>query len=133
MTKTAKAKFKNTSYTPNAYGSAPGPSLGRVAIEREFEGEMIGKSMAELLTCQSPSAVAYVGSDQFTGTLQGRSGSFVFQHTGILEGGRLIPAGYIVPGSGTAGLSGIRGTVTISVTPDSQHWITLDYTLPAGE
>lgn len=90
---------------------------------------MIGTSTAELLTCQAATAVAYVGSDQFTGTLQGRSGSFVFQHTGILEGGRLIPAGYIVPGSGTAGLSGIRGTVTISVTPDGQHWIALEYSI----
>lgn len=129
MSKTAKAKFKNTTYTPSTYGTAPGPTLGRVSIQREFEGEMIGTSGAELLTCQGVNAVAYVGSDQFVGMLQGHSGSFVFQHTGILESGRLIPAGYIVPGSGTANLRGIRGTVTISVATDGQHWITLDYNI----
>jgi hypothetical protein len=124
----ARSKFKNTSYQPSPYGASQGPALGRVAIRREFDGEMQGFSLAELLTCQPAAVVGYVGSDQFEGKLAGRSGSFVFQHTGILEGGKLTPAGYIVPGSGTGELAGIRGSALISVTADGQHTLDLDYT-----
>ena len=44
-----------------------------------------------------------------TATLEGRTGTFVLQH-GAWEGGQW---GYVVPGSGTGGLAGLRGTAVL--------------------
>ena len=49
----AKAGFKNTSHDQAAYGeSTDSPPLFRVSMQREFEGDLVGSSTAELLTCQ---------------------------------------------------------------------------------
>ena len=87
----AKAGFKNTSHDQAAYGeSTDSPPLFRVSIQREFAGDLVGSSTAELLTCQiSQERFSYVGTDRFTGKLRDRSGSFVFQHGGKHENGSL--------------------------------------------
>ena len=125
----AEANFKNTSHNHSRYGDfVDGPPLARISIEREFEGDLNGRSTAELLACQpSQDLFSYVGTDRFTGRLGDRSGSFVFQHGGKHEKNTLHPFGYVVPGSGTQELQGLVGEVTISVTPKGEHTITLDY------
>ena len=125
----AKAGFKNTSHDQAAYGeSTDGPPLFRVSLQREFEGDLVGSSTAELLTCQiSKERFSYVGTDRFTGKLRDRSGSFVFQHGGKHENGSLQPFGYIVPGSATGELHGLFGDVKISVAATGEHSVELDY------
>ena len=129
MTHQAKATFKNTFHDHAAYGE-PGeaPPLSRVSIQREFEGDLVGKSTAELLACQpAQDRFSYVGTDRFTGQLKDRSGSFVFQHGGRHEKGALHPFGYIVPGSGTGGLQRLFGEIEISVTAADEHSVEWDY------
>src|SRR5882724_9678393 len=113
MTHHAKSVFKNTSHDHVAYGeSGEAPPLARISIQREFKGDLIGKSTAELLACQpAQDRFSYVGMDHFTGQLKDRSGSFVFQHGGRHEKGILDPFGYIVPGSGTGELQGLFGDI----------------------
>ena len=84
--------------------------------------------MAELLICPStPDQLGYVGADRFVGRLGEHAGSFVFQHGGAIEQGVLRPFGYIVPGSGTGELRGLRGEARISVTAAGEHMLTLEY------
>src|ERR1041385_8399698 len=99
----ATASFKNTSHDQAAHGEpGDGPPLSRINLAREFTGDLVGKSTAELLACTSgPDRFGYVGVDRFTGRLKGRSGSFVFQHGGMHDKGTLRPFGYVVAGSGT--------------------------------
>jgi Protein of unknown function (DUF3224) len=125
----ATATFKNTSHNSERYGAAVDePPLSRVSIEREFAGDLIGNSTAELLACQpSQDRFSYVGTDRFTGRLKDRSGSFVFQHGGKHEKGILHPFGYVVPGSGTQELQGLLGEIKISVTSTGEHTVELDY------
>lgn len=125
----ANASFKNTSHDQAAYGeSTEGPPLSRISMQREFEGDLVGSSTAELLSCQpSHDRFSYVGTDRFIGTLKDRSGSFVFQHGGKHENGLLQPFGYIVPGSATGELQGLFGDLKISVTATGEHSVELDY------
>ena len=46
---------------------------------------------------------------RFRGQLGGRQGTFVLQGSEIVENGRIKATWFVVPGSGTGGLSGLRG------------------------
>jgi hypothetical protein len=69
----------------------------------------------------------YVGIDHFTGALDGRTGSFVYQHGEMHDQGARRPFGFIVTGSGTGELAGLRGDLLISASADGAHQVKLDY------
>jgi len=46
---------------------------------------------------------------RFRGRLGGRHGTFVLQGSEIVENGKIKATWSVVPGSGTGGLSGLRG------------------------
>ncbi len=72
----------------------------------------------------------YAGMDEFRETIEGREGSFVYQHGGLHDAHASSAFGFIVSHSGTGGLREITGNVEISVTENDEHRITLDYDLP---
>jgi hypothetical protein len=59
---------------------------------------------------------SYVTMMQITGTLDGRSGSFVLAGSGTYDGTTAAGESLIVPGSGTGGLAGISGSASSSST-----------------
>ena len=110
--------------------------LSRATIHKTFRGALDGEGVGEGLLCQADAedymaGAGYVVSERVTGTLDGRSGSFVMQHGG-LAGPGLEPRtfGHIVPGTGTGDLAGLSGTVEIGRDAEGKHSITLDYDLP---
>jgi hypothetical protein len=128
-----EAEFDVIGWEPTPYGDSSGPVLSRVSVRKNFNGDLEGRSSAELLMCQADSkdyaaGAGYVGSELVEGKLAGKSGSFVIQHGGIMGPGVDEPtiSGNIVPGSGTGELSGLRGSVTITQSQDGQHRISLD-------
>lgn len=65
---------------------------------------------------------AYVSVMQLSGTIAGRSGSFVLRGNGDFDGTTARGAMEIVDGSGTAGLAGITGTArSVSTHADYPH------------
>jgi hypothetical protein len=122
--------------TPYAEDADDGPHLSRATVRKAFEGDLVAESTAELLLCQADledlaAGAGYVASEVVTGTLAGRSGSFVMQHGGLSGGGSAPHVfGSIVPGSGTGELEGISGSVNLDVAPDGTHTLALDYELP---
>ena len=50
-----------------------------------------------------------VSMQRFRGTLRGRQGTFVLQGSEIVENGKIRATWFVVPGSGTGDLSGLRG------------------------
>ena len=113
-----------------------GPSLSRAIVRKKFDGDLVGDSRAELLMCQADTAdleagAGYVASEVVTGSLGGRSGSFVMHHWGVSGGGEAQQTGgHVVPGSGTGELAGLSGSLEMSVDADGAHTLTLDYELP---
>lgn len=105
--------------------------LGRMSIDKVFSGDLQGTSKGEMLSALTAvkGSAGYVAIERVTGTLQGRSGSFMLQHLGTMNRGTPTLTVLVVPDSGTEGLAGIAGSLSINIA-DGQHFYTLDYTLP---
>jgi Protein of unknown function (DUF3224) len=123
------ATFENTKHEPVPLGEGNGSiARSKVKAQRKYKGALAGESEGDLLVCQtSETAFGYVGMDLFKGSLDGRAGTFIFQHGELHADGKVSPFGFIVTGSGTDALKGIEGTVSISVSPDWVHTITLNW------
>jgi hypothetical protein len=134
MSTRATASFDVTGWDATPYEEpAEGPHLSRVTIRKVFRGDLDGESTGEGLFCalSDPGAGAgYVVSERVVGTLDGRNGTFVLQHGGLVGDG-LAPRsfGHVVPGSGTGGLAGLRGEATFSAAEGGGHTLVLDYDL----
>jgi Protein of unknown function (DUF3224) len=126
----ASSPFTNDRYDEEPYSESEGSEFSRVHISRTFSGDLEGASTAELLIAKSEGGGGYVGHDRITGSLAGKSGGFVFQHTGLMGPEGVTNTGTIVPGSGTGELDGITGDGTMLADEDGNHSLTLEYELP---
>lgn len=104
---------------------------GRMAIAKQFHGDLEGTSRGQMLTAMTAvdGSAAYVAIEEFQGTLHGRSGAFALQHSGTMSRGAQELSVRVVPDSGTGELAGIAGEMTIEIA-DGAHSYTFDYTLP---
>lgn len=107
------------------------PLLGRMSISKQFSGDLAGSSVGEMLSARTavPASAGYVAIEFVSGTLAGRSGSFVLQHSSTLAQGEVVQSIQVVPDSGTDGLTGLSGNMTID-NSDGTHRYTFDYLLP---
>ena len=127
----AAATFTNHSHDEQPYDDRDGTVLGRVRIERTFEGDIAGEGTAELLTARAADGTAvYLAFDRIAGRIADREGSFVLAHRGTVTSEGASTAGEVVAGSGTGGLRGLTGTAEIAV-EDGVHRLILDYELSA--
>jgi len=125
----ASSSFTNDRYDEDPYAAADGTELSRVHISRTFTGDLEGESTAELMIAKSEGGGGYIGHDRIAGTLGGKSGSFVFQHGGIMGPAGVSNTGTIVPGTGTGELEGISGEGTMLADDEGNHTLTLTYVL----
>lgn len=104
--------------------------LGRMAIEKEFSGDLSASSRGEMLSAvtSTPGSAGYVAIEQVQGSLAGRQGSFVLQHSGLMtQGGKSLTL-TVVPDSASGALSGLSGTMAIDIV-DGVHHYRFDYQL----
>ena len=119
--------------TPQADDGAEGTTLGRLTIDKQFHGDLEATSKGQMLTAGTAVAgsAGYVAVEQVSGTLHGRSGTFVLQHNATMTRGAPQLAITVVPDSGTDQLVGITGTMTIEIA-DGKHSYRFEYTLAEG-
>lgn len=112
---------------------ADGVSLGRLALRKVFTGDLEGTGDGEMLTARTPvdGSAGYVAIERVVGTLHGRVGSFVMQHSGTMDRGAPQLSISVVPDTGTGALVGITGTFHLEVV-DGVHRYRLHYTLPGA-
>ncbi|HET8521807.1 MAG TPA: DUF3224 domain-containing protein [Thermomicrobiales bacterium] len=86
-----------------------GQKLTRAKITNRFAGDISGDSTLEyLMAYPSDDYASFVGLERIDGKIGDRRGSFVLQHQGTFDG--LVRATwFVVPGSGTGDLRGLRG------------------------
>ena len=115
------------------YNQASDAKVGRMSIDKTFSGDFVASSQGEMLTGGSPAegSAGYVAVERVTGTLQGLSGSFLFQHSGTMTPASQEATISVIPGSGTGELKGIDGTLSIEI-EDGQHFYDFQYTLPGS-
>jgi uncharacterized protein DUF3224 len=130
MTNRATGPFDVTMTAQPPHDTLAGVSLGRVTIEKKFHGELDAASRFDMLSVGTPvkGSAGYVALERVVGTLQGRAGSFVLQHSGTMNRGAASLALSVVPDSGTGALAGIGGTMTIEIVAGA-HRYDFDYTL----
>ena len=105
-------------------------SLGRLSIDKQFSGDLKATSKGEMLSAATATkgSAGYVAIERVSGTLHGRTGTFVLQHSGTMNRGEPQLSVTVVPDSGTAQLTGLTGRMAIII-DGGKHSYDFDYTL----
>ncbi len=135
VTKLAKGTFE-VKMTPQAAEENIGdPTIGRIAMTKQFSGDLEGTGKGQMLGSQSEvvqGSGGYVAMERVTGTLNGRKGSFILQHIGTMQGGNFELNVSVVPDSGSGELTGISGKFKIII-EGSKHFYEFDYSSPKAK
>ena len=116
----------------NPQDDQPGdPSMGRMTIDKQWSGDIAGSSKGQMLTGGDvkTGSAGYVAIEKFTGTIKGRKGSFIFQHSATMTAGQGDLTITVIPSSGTEELKGITGKLTIKI-EGGKHFYDFEYSLP---
>jgi hypothetical protein len=108
-----------------------GSPIQRMSINKQFHGDLTGTSVGEMLAnrVDGTGAGFYVALERVTATVGGRHGTFVLMHRGTMSSEGLELSVTVARASGTDGLVGIGGTLTITIV-DTKHLYEFEYTLP---
>lgn len=133
MSHVARGSFQVQLQAQGEPATADGVSLGRTSLDKTFEGDFVGTGHGEMLSAMTAvkGSAGYVAIERVSGTLQGRRGSFVMQHSGTMTRGAPQLSITIVPDSGTGELAGIAGVFKLEIT-GGKHLYEIEYTLPAA-
>jgi hypothetical protein len=105
---TAKITVQTSETRP--YDQTTGPSLAEIRLFETFTGEIEGESPVRALQVLRRDGSAWIVSLQrFHGKLGRRRGTFVLQGAETVEQGSIKARWFVVPGSGTGELAGLRG------------------------
>ena len=106
-------------------------SLGRMTIDKQFHGDLEGTSKGQMLTGMTDvkGSAGYVAIENLSGSLKGRTGTFILQHTGTMNRGVPHLTITVVPDSGTGQLAGLAGDFTIKI-DEGKHSYEFECTLP---
>jgi hypothetical protein len=118
------------SYQPSVYdkGEDHAPELIEILVSESFAGDISGEGTARFLqTARADGSASFVGVERVTGSIGDRSGTFVLQDTGTLAGNTVTGQWFVVPGSGTDALDGLRGEGGFTAEVGQNAQITLDY------
>jgi hypothetical protein len=127
---TAAGVIKVSRYEPVPYDEpAEGPRLVRIHVEEDFAGDVEGTGTVDFLQVLAADggAASFVGLERVTGTVGGRRGTFVLQDEGTLQGSTVSGRWFVVPGSGTGELSGLRGEGGFTADLGQAASFTLEY------
>lgn len=106
----AHAKITVHSSEAKPYDETAGPALTEIHISETFSGDLDGESMVRALQVRGhDKSASMVSIQRFQGNLSGRRGTFVLQGVETIDNGRIKAKWFVVPGSGTGELAGLRG------------------------
>jgi Protein of unknown function (DUF3224) len=106
----AKAKVTVQNSEAHAYDQTASPALLDVRLSETFTGDIDGESPVRALqVLRDDRSASLVSVQRFHGKLAGRAGTFVLQGQEVVENGTIKATWFVVPGSGTDELSGLRG------------------------
>lgn len=129
MTKSASGTFevKLEPQSPDEKSS----SIGRMLLDKQFHGDLEATSKGQMLahSTATQGSAGYVAIEQVTGTLQGRTGTFVLQHSAFMDRGKPNLTITVIPDSGTGQLAGLAGKMDIQI-EGGKHSYTFEFTLP---
>jgi hypothetical protein len=103
----------------------------RLTFDKQLSGDLQAVSKGEMLAAGTDvkGSAGYVAIETVTGVLQGRSGSFVLQHSGTMNRGVATLSVTVVPDSAVGELVGLIGRFAIEIV-DGKHFYDFEYELP---
>ena len=112
---------------PNEEGVGD-PLIGRLSMDKQFSGGLTGSSKGQMpgISTAIKESGGYVAAERFTGTLDGKKGSFSLQQSGTMQGGKFQMNVTVVPDSGTDELTGISGKMVIKI-EDGKHFYDFEF------
>ncbi len=134
MQKTAAGEFEVTLKPHEASAQGQEATLGRMSIDKQFRGQLEGTSVGEMLMVRTAvdGSAGYVALERVNATLDGHRGTFLLQHSGIMDRGAAQLMISVVPDSGTGELAGLHGSMSIDIR-EGKHFYRFDYSLPGTQ
>jgi Protein of unknown function (DUF3224) len=135
MTKHAVGTFE-VKITPLMPDNKPAETanIGRMLIDKQFKGDLEATGTGEMLAAMTEvkGSAGYVAMERVNGTVHGRKGTFVLQHTATMTRGVPQMSVTVVPDSATGALAGLSGSMNIII-EGGKHSYKFDYTLPQSQ
>jgi hypothetical protein len=95
-----------------------GIALVSTVLREEFSGGLAGTGTAEhVRVAHANGDDSFTGIERFSGTLDGRAGSFALTAEGYTTGGVVRGYWHVIPGSATGELAGLRGHGVFTAAP----------------
>jgi hypothetical protein len=115
------------------YDKAEGSLMSRMSLDKQYRGDLAATGVGEMLATGTSvkGSAGYVAIERLTGTLHGKRGTFVLQHSSTLNRGAPTQGISVVPDSGTDQLTGLTGTMEVKI-DDGRHLYLFEYTLPGA-
>lgn len=106
-----------------ATAEIPGAKLFRLEVNLIYSGGIEGESSTQLLVTQNEDGTgSFVGMEKVIGNVSGKSGSFVLQHSGTFDNGKIKATLNVTPGSGTDELNGLSGQINLNIAEHGEHY-----------
>ena len=108
----ATGRIEVKTYEPQPYDEVEaGPNLVEIHVTETFSGDIEGEGVVEFLqSANNDGSASFVGIERISGTLAGRRGTFLLQDAGTVQDEVVSGDWFVIPGSGTGELAGLRGT-----------------------
>lgn len=128
-TRHATGHIEVKSYQPGAFDEQQGgPSLVQIEVAERFSGDIEGDGKVRFIQAARPDGSAsFVGIERVRGSIHGKQGSFLLQDSGTLAGQEVKGSWFVVPGSGTDELHGLRGEGGFEAQLGQRASVWLDY------
>ena len=96
---------------------------GRMLIDKTYAGDMVGSGIGQMISKRTEGGTAvYAAVEEFTGSLQGKSGSFTLIHQGRMSAEGMSLDVIILEGSGTGDLAQASGSMRIDQDEDGHRY-----------
>jgi hypothetical protein len=131
MSQTANCVFKINGWDEKtAHEFDDGSKITHVAVKKEYSGDIEAEGLLEyVMIYRVDGVVEYSGYERITGTLHGKSGSFVIEDRGQFDQGVANSDLTIISGTGADELSGLSGGGSYSLGHAEEHPLTINYQL----
>ena len=130
MTRQVSGSFDITRTAEPPFDTADGVTLGRMRFDKTFHGPLAATSVVHMTSAMTSvkGSAGYVAVERISGALEGRAGSFVVLHAGLMSRGAQSLTITVVPDSGTGELVGLAGSMAIEIVEGKHHY-RMSYTL----
>jgi hypothetical protein len=125
----AKGLIVVKTYEPKTFDEVPGgPSVTDIHVTETFSGDIDGDGVVHFVQAAgSDGSASFVGIERVRGSLHGKKGTFLLQDHGSVAGKEVRGEWFVVPGSGTGELRGLRGEGGFQAELGQHATIWLDY------